>query len=334
VVSGLFLNRAAGPPPAGQSLPDLAASLTPGTWGQLTSANIYNSMIDPTSPNTHLRFHFCNSTPWSQDGIDFIGGDHAGQPAFARYNNATNAWDNYIPCQGSHGYQHLTTNPANGDRYLRIGTSAEIYKGDAALIFTPIWTPNGISGTASVALAWVNPGFCGAGAQGAIACYDGNVNGAVQFYDPIAGELPRVDNAMPGASGLYHVVSAYSVPFNCLVYGGGNGFTETNAVDKQVWRLDADRSLTRLKDAPFSYGVYAGNLTPGTDGWVYLLAQGQHWKLDPRLPTNDWVQLPTPPAQALYPNDHAAVLSCSTPYGIVYLFGQNETDIRMMLYRC
>ena len=46
----------------------------------------------------------------------------------------------------------------------------------------------------------------------------------------------------------YHNVSEYNPSSNTLIYGGGNG---VNA----MWKLDANRNISRIKDPPFLQGA-------------------------------------------------------------------------------
>ena len=68
--------------------------------------------------------------------------------------------------------------------------------------------------------------------------------------------ISNLDNMLPGQRGEYHVVSAYSSRHNCLVYGGGNLFQGESPVDRQIWRMNADLSKTRMPDAPHHVGIY------------------------------------------------------------------------------
>ena len=71
------------------------------------------------------------------------------------------------------------------------------------------------------------------------------------------------------------------------------------------------------KDAPFPVGIYSGmNMVAGPDGCVYFLGFGA--ALEARLASGAgaWTQLPSPPAGMLYPNDHQAVVSSCTPFGV------------------
>ena len=322
----------------------LSASLAPGTWGELRSSNINTSLEDPPSPNTHLRFHYCNSAPWNPatQGIDFVGADHGGGPALCRFRSTPNRWDDFIPCLGSHGYQHTVVNPHNGDLYQilfgddpRSGRVSGLNKWNGAKFVFMSSPPESLAQLIAGAASWWDGDVASGGAEGALAFYSGNF-GAIHLWNPRTNTWRSVSGALPGQRGQYHNVCAYSKLHNCLVFGGGTVYSGTNAVDRQVWRLNADLTTTRLKDAPFPVGIYSGmNMVAGPDGCVYFLGFGEHWKLDPRG-AGAWTQLASPPAGMLYPNDHQAVVSSCTPYGVVYITGvvaKGKLDCRMRVYR-
>ncbi len=323
------------PPPTGSALADLAASLAPGSWGELVSANINTSLCDPGSPNTTLRMHYCNSAPWTGDGIAFVGADHGGSPALCRYRAATNAWDNFVPCYGSHGYQFTAASTTDLYRIICGGPSPDyswmatngVYKWDgsafAYLAPGPENMTNLIAHTPGV--WWPGKG---------LAIYDSNY-GRISILDA-ANQYIHV-NVATGQARYYHTVSAYSSTHDCVIFGGGAGYSPDPAYvpdNRKLWRINADLSITPMPDAPHHVGIFSGmNLVAGPDGNVYLLGFGEHWKLDP---AGVWTQLPAPPAGTLYPNDHDAVFSSCTPSCIVYVMGRRingALDIKMRVYK-
>jgi len=317
--------------PESTSLAQLASTLAGGEWGELVSENINESLKDPQSQNTRLRFHFCNSAPWNPvtKGIDFVGMDHGGRPALCRFRSEPNAWDNFVPCIGSHGYQHTVVNPNNGDLYQIIhgddpatGRVSGINQWDGQKFGPVTRTPEPLSQLIANAGVWWDGEVVGGGAQGAFVFYSGNT-GSIHLWNPLTRGWRSIPGALPGQRGQYQNVCAYSKAFNCLVYGGGGVFAGVNPVNRQVWRMSADLTRTRMPDAPHPVGIYSGmNMVADPDGGICFLGFGEHWKLDPGG-AGTWKRLPTPPVGMLYPNDHAAVLSCATPYGVVYITGVN-----------
>lgn len=320
----------ADPPPLGGSLADLAASLAPGTWGELLSANIAGSLNDPLSPNTHLPFHYCNSAPWDGSGISFIGGDHGGSPGFSRYDAPTNRWAARILSPGSHGYNFTTADGATVYRLICGGVDPVydwsrdpgLYKWNGATLDFFCDPPEPLRQVIAHHPICYWPGrgvFCWSGNTG--ACYLLNMQTKTWT---LLGQV--------NSSGVYHCVVAYA--HDCMVFGGGNDNGTGNAV--KLWRIAADATITPMPASPHPIGIYNGsNLCAGPDGNVYALGFNEHHKLD--MTTMQWSQLPNPPVGTLYPNDHDATFSCNTPYGIIYIMGRSingNLDIKMRLYRC
>lgn len=333
------------PPPNG-ALAQAAASLNPGQWGDVTSQNINESLKDPGSPNSNLRMHYSNSAPWNGSGIDFIGMDHGGSPALCRYHDSTNAWDNFIPSIGSHGYQFTVANPQNGDLYrIMCGAYTPTYPWSAN---SGIYKWNGTSFDFFAAgpedmtnLIAHTPGVwwdgAVAGTQGLLAIYDSNYS-RISLLNTTTKVYTHIDVAT-NQGGYYHTVSAYSKVHNCLSFGGGQPYSNDPQFvndNRKLWKLNADLTVETLPDAPHSVGIFGGmNMNSGPDGNIYFLGFGEHWQLNPA--TKVWTKLSTPPIGQLYPNDHDAVFSSNTPYGIVYIGGRNINgvlDIKMRLYKC
>src|SRR5690606_36388040 len=75
---------------------------------------------------------------------------------------------------------------------------------------------------------------------------------------------------VPG--GTYHNVSAYSRVKNVAVFGGGN------SLQKQLWKMTANRSMSKLPEAPdgCNIGVYQGALTVDPVGGDFLVLSGRN----------------------------------------------------------
>src|SRR5207253_3295245 len=101
-------------------LGDLAASVQPGTWAELTTNNIAPTLAF-TGGASGMTFGFTENGVWDSVSRQFffIGGDHAPLtpdtcPRFVSYTESTNAWQilpkpGWFPCTPStamHGYDH------------------------------------------------------------------------------------------------------------------------------------------------------------------------------------------------------------------------------------
>lgn len=349
VYSGIFFDAAALPPPTGTDIATLSASLSPGQWGDLVSSNINVALRDPDSQNTKLRMHYCNSAPWNPvaEEIDFLGMDHGGAsvtvgdvpgvpgalPALCRYHADTNTWDNILSNIGSHGYQFTTASPAGEIFRLNCGgqlpqyawTGPEgLYKWNGSAFVFFCAGPEGLSQVIAhhPIVYWPGRG---------VFCFSGNTGGLYlqNMTTKVWTQVGQVTS-----SGVYHCVSAYSAAHDCIVFGGGNDNGTGNAV--KLWRIDSAMTVTPMPNAPYAIGIYNGaNWNSGPDGNFYSLGFGRHDKLDP-TGSGSWSALATPPAGQLFANDHDAVFSSNTPFGIVYVGGRAPNgilDCEMRLFK-
>jgi hypothetical protein len=174
-----------------------------------------------------------------------------------------------------------------------------------------------------------------------LTVYSGNA-GTISAFDPTTNAwISNLDNMLPGQRGEYHVVSAYSGRYNCLVYGGGNLFQGKSPVDRQIWRMNADLSRTRMPDPPHHVGIFSGmNLvSDSASGNVIAFGFGEAWELNPSG-DGKWSQMTgsrAPPAGLTSPEGGLSVVSCDvTTYGVVvYIDGQRSRKprCRMWVYR-
>ena len=325
-------------PPTTGSLSIVATATPPGTWSEVSTANINVGLYDPLSQNTGMMMHYCNSAPWNakDNTIDFVGADHGGGPALTRYHNATNNWDNFIRCSGSHGYQFLAADRDGGIYHIDCGQNG-LYKWDGAEFQRLADGPEQLTQLiAHTPIVWWDGPVAGF-PSGCLVTFSSNP-GLVSFFDMQAKMWAKQVQVSTGQNGYYHTVSAYSKRFNCLVFGGGAGYSNSVTFvpdNHKLWRMDEDLTVTPMAEGPHHIGIYSGmNLVAGPDGMIYCLGFGEHWKLDPRG-AGTWTSCRRHPQRQYFPNDHDAVFGCCTPYGVVYVGGRRISgapDIRMHVY--
>ena len=333
---------AAATPATRQSLSSLAAAMQPGTWAELIAEDI-DAVIGVGAGGTAVAIPYANSVPWCpiRKRIVFVGCDHGDVPArHIEYDDATNRWLLIERGLGSHNYQHVAVDPFSSDIYQRFAGDLYRYTGQT---WAPVASiPFNISQVASVALTWWSGAYPNAGGHGVLTVYNGNT-ATLSAFDPASGSwLADLTDVLPGQLGQYHVVSAYSARHNCLVYGGGNTSQGVNSVDRQIWRLNADLSKTRMPDAPHSVGIYHGmNLvSDSASGNILVFGFGEAWELDPSG-AGTWTRMTgarTPPEGLLSPNAApACVISCDvSTYGVVVYVDALRTRkprCRMWVYR-
>jgi len=280
----------------GDDLADLAAQMAPGTWAELPQTNISDVLGQ--------GMHEGNVAPYALRGIwdaaggtlYFVGGDH-GEPALKlfSYETATNTWhDLGVTPVAGHGYDHLTIDPSSRVLYHRqygIGSDGN-HVWQWPIVTSGPWSeiePWPIGGYIQVAIGsdWFEK-LDGVGPAGALVVYNcGQPGGELVFWDP--ADQAWFDNVQGfGGDSVYNCFIEYSAVHNVALLGGGG----TNA--NSVWRLDADRTLTPMPDAPVGVGIQMANVVPdpGTGNFL-VMGYGQLWELDP-TGAGTWAQLGGP----------------------------------------
>jgi hypothetical protein len=113
--------------------------------------------------------------------------------------------------------------------------------------------------------------------------------------------------------------------------GGGDMF------QKRSWRLNSDRSITPMPDAPVNLGVTYANVVPDpVTGNFLVQGYGQMWEFDPRG-SGTWTQKTgtrVPPAAVSAAVDQTQVISAEIQnYGVDMYVGCNISDCHMYLYK-
>lgn len=324
------------------ALGQLAASMAPGRWAQLSVSN-QNAMLG-VGPTSGTMLHYCNSMPWNRlrKAIEIVAMDHAaGMQRYVRYSEATNSFELVTPDTGGtstrHGYDHNSVNPFNGDLYHRLALFGYESSGilvrkwsyfansfvDLPLAPTLFYMQNAI-GT-----CWWSGAFSGAGNQGCLLIFNsgdsatgGSANdGGMYAYDPTTNKWFWSTRGMApfyGTKGsTYHSVIEYSAKKNVAVYGGGNDNP------KKLWRLNSDRSFMAMPDCPgtATVGMQQGVICadPVTGNFI-LLSQGQLWELNPNG-AGTWTQMTgtrVPPAGVGNPSfPHGIFCASIADHGVI-----------------
>ncbi len=127
------------------SLGQLADTLQPGQWVEVNTNGFSNGAFLETNTGP--------ITQWSDKGVwdptrrrfYFMGAPHGGVDKFIIYSADTNTWTTgQNPCQATgtactvtHGYEHLTVNPATGELYYRVYYSPLVFKFEPS---TGVWS--------------------------------------------------------------------------------------------------------------------------------------------------------------------------------------------------
>ena len=266
---------------ANTPLDDLAASMTPGTWAQLPQTNINAVLGQGSISGNQLPFAMTAAWDPSRQILHFVGNDHNDSAThYIYYTAATNSWTfaGNLPMPASHGYDHLSLDPNTGILYFRQYGLTNIwqYPPGGSWSLQTSWNSTQYVQIA-IGTAWWRGALNGAGANGALIVYNcGAINGEVLVWDPLANNW-FADITGFGGTSTYHCFTEYSPVYNVAIFGGGNDSP------RKLWRLNPDRSITAMPDAPVDLGIQKANVTvdPVTGNFL-IMGFGQLWEFDPR----------------------------------------------------
>jgi hypothetical protein len=316
-----------------------ARAMTAGTWSALSPANM--SSVLGVGDHTGNMIPYCNAASWNPvlKCIEILGQDHGwGNMRQVQYDEASNAFvfvGNIGTDQG-HGYDHYEVNPFNGDLYYKPywgGTGGVIWRKPVAgswnqnLAIVPTYQQVA-SGT-----CWWKGSFSGVGAQGAFMIYNLQGDGDIQIFDAASNSfLTGISSVAPGVDS-YHGVMAYSAVKNVAVYGGGN------SQPQKVYRLNSNRTLTNMPDAPGSalVGIYRGGLAcDPVSGNFLLLSGGNLYELNPSG-SGTWTQLGgsrIPPSAVNDPAASENMVMCELPeHGVIAVISMTTSNGTMYIYK-
>ena len=306
--------------------------MAPGTWAELPTGNI-QALFDNGASGHILTYSSSMSWDPTAHRMHFVGNDHHGGDAskplkWVYYDDATNAW------------VRATPNPPNwaqhGDDHLTIDQDGRVlYLLQTAIGNVPIVV-------SSLSLAGGGWQSLRSGPPGGYL----NVTIGTDFFPGLGyvvyncgkpgGEL-RLRNAAGvwsaitgfGGSGGYGCVAEFSRAHNVLIVGGGPN-------PRRVWRLNENRKVAAMPDAPFEYGSNPGQgivaADPVTGHFIFLGNQaGGLWELDPRG-RGTWRQLSaTPPANL--EGWQGAVVGAVSNYGVLMYASCQGQNCHVHLYK-
>ena len=217
-------------------LSDAAASLQPGESVKVKT-HLSGGTLSPDGANFIM---WASSGVWdpTRHEVRFVGKRYSlFRHRFLVYSENSDTWssDRALPgeltcdCNG-HGYDHNTIDPTTGTNYFRIYNSHTIWAWNGSWSTIPPIPDGSIDIAASI--SWVN----GLGLvyvdKYKFVYYNGSSWQSL-------GTPPAVN---------YHAVSEYNPTSQTLIYGGGNDVTA-------MWKMDANRRVSRIKDPPFPQGA-------------------------------------------------------------------------------
>ncbi len=305
------------------ALSDAAAALQPGQWVQLSTQNFNSALLDDGA--SFDVFYYSEDMTWDPvtRQLLFVGGGHDSDAEFLRYSEATNTWSRSKPTGGfwhanfSHAYDHNAIIPSLGKFFFRQPAYDPSDRIEIFDIPTQTWTRS--------ATMPDRPGCCG-GLE-----YFPELNGLVLANGDAGLLLYNVGSnswqTLSSASwGDYHNFAEYSPVHKTLIFGGGESSGTT-----AMFRLNADRSITRLNNAPQHVGeTYSIITTDPNSGNHLVFFNNSFYEFNPATDTWRLQSGDAPWSGGVF----GTVATPISTYGVI-LFAHygGSSDARVYLYR-
>ena len=315
----------------GTELGDAAAALAPGTWVELPTQNIDAMLGWGAHSGNVLPYAFTGVWDPNSRKLIFFGTDHNGGTAsLVEYSDDSNTWAEGIvpPVAWAHGYDHLAIDPSTGDLYhRRFGQALALYSyAPGASSWIDVTPPTTSSFQVAIGIEFI-PGM-------GLAVYNsGQQGGELLIYDPATEIFINTVSGF-GGDATYHSYIEYSPVHQVAVFGGGN------ANGPQVWRLNADETVTQLDDAPLGIGMKQASLThdPGTGDFL-VWGEGAFYQFNP-AGSGTWAPLSgaaIPPAAMVDPaapdGPDDLISAAISTYNVNAYVSCVASDCRVFLYK-
>lgn len=271
-------------------LAKVAASMKPGSWAELSTAN-YNSELLRVQNGNILGY--TDTAVWhpKTQQVLFVGQGHYAAVKFITYSEATNSWTlmptpvwwGGDPKTGKgpigHAYQNNTIDAARGLFFHHQSGTRFVHRYDIA---KDEWTK----------LPEIKDAATGHGT--ALAYFPERkslvrvLGDTVHIFDEEKNTWSQLKERFP--MGPYHNIAKYNAVDKSVIFGGGNG-------SKQLYRMDAQGDVTPLKEAPcvlrISSTVTAIDPVSGDFLVINSDDKGKFYALD--VKKNEWRSLPDAP---------------------------------------
>lgn len=332
------------------ALSDLAASMSPGQWAELTGNSTWTDsafIYSGSHSGNIMPFAFSGNWDSEHRQMHFQGSDHGETiPKHVIYdadsNNFSLGVTSGLELWNYHGFDQQAIDPVTNRLYWRVSSNRTfiLNYGDSSWSEAPTW--NATKGI-NVALGthfW--SGSMTGTTAGAYFVYNSCTNGQVLIFNPITNTWISNGDDIVGFGGVdtYQCFADYSAVYNCGWFGGGGS---TNG--KKNWRLNADRTVTALADAPRLLGVQFGNVVCDPVSGNFLVISnsngtelpGKFYEFNP-TGTGTWTDLtaisPVPSSVGFFGDQEEAFSFPISNYGVVaYLNAHSNPTLNFWLYK-
>ncbi len=338
--------------PEGSALSSLAASMSAGTWAELTTTSIVTAPVSSTSgmwlmaTGSGLGGIGADSNNMAWDPVHkrmhFVGQYHGNVGTGMRhvqYDAASNTWSTVthfgpLGDDTGHGLSAICCNTFTGDVYFkRYGPSAPLAKFTYS---TQTWDLNAytapdITNISTGTVFWSGALTGVTGGAGAVVLHDADF-GHLMVLDVGTGTWVNT-TSFPDQSPGYDNVAAYNAVSNSGMFGGGENPSQI------PMKMTSSKVVTSLASiAPNALSIRSGTLCEHpTQGGAYLsIARDGHlWKFLDNGISIDLGALPSGVNRAPDgTNGDAFVTVCAIPeYGVMMSISTTSSTARCHLYK-
>ena len=316
------------------ALSDLAASMAPGTWAELTTNNI--AVLNQSGTDGNIIPYGADAA-WDPNSrkLLYVGNDHIDSVVsqanrFVIYNADNNTWQNMSPPPWStpgvtdHGYYHHGVDPATGMIYRRGGKSSTVFH--KYNVTSNTWTAlpaHSLIASSSACCAGVDY-FPELG--GLVLVQGGDVGGGkvLLFRNSTQQWSTIAQNLAPMTGGTF-TLGVYNPVHKVMVFGQSGAF----------YKMDSSGNVTRLANSPLSFydgGGFLGNLTvdPVSGKYIFLTTTGrQLYAYD--VAADTWQSQ----GSVNMPNlsNNSVISTPVSNYGVIMFVACQAVNCRVYLYK-